>query len=225
NDPVCAWATYRRVLVSAQEAPGFVSIWSAGIMRTESPQRLAREFALEQYRRLFHPEKISRLQGMFCFLDLKSAEGALSWGGPGNHFRPEYLAELSLTHAGQRRDRFDANWVVNEPGDWISRYWAGEGYPAKEPIWETLIDGRMVVLGTDLVTRAYDVIKRRFPDSLTFLEIARIAARVGSDLGNIFAHLREDSDDLVLSYGMDMREAGDPEFLSKLERYKNEGTQ
>jgi hypothetical protein len=85
NDPVCAWATYRRVLVSAQEAPGFVSIWSAGIMRTESPQRLAREFALEQYRRLFHPEKISRLQGMFCFLDLKSAEGALSWGGPGNH--------------------------------------------------------------------------------------------------------------------------------------------
>jgi hypothetical protein len=160
---------------------------------------------------------------MFCFLDLPSAERALSWGQPSNHFRPEYLAELNLTEAGQRRDRFDANWIVNEPGDWIPHYWAGEACPGKEPIWETLIDGRLIVLSADLRTRAYDMIKRRFPDSLTFLEIARVAACVGSDLGKVFAYLREDGDDLVLSYGMDMREANDPEFLAKLERYKEEG--
>jgi hypothetical protein len=223
NDPVCAWATYRAVLVSAQDAPGFLSVWSAGMTRMESPQRLAREFALEQYRRQFHPKKISRLRGMFCFLDLGSAERALSWGGPANHFRAEYLAELNLTEAGECRDRFDANWVTDQPGDWIAHYWAGEACPGKTPIWETLVDGRLLVLGTDLRTRAYDVIKRRFPDSLTFLEIARMAAWVGSDLGSVSAFLREEGDDLVLSYLMDMRDAENPEFIENLQKYKDEG--
>jgi|SRR5262245_7121635 len=224
NDPVCAWATYRRILVSAQDAPGFVSVWSAGMMRAQRPQWLMREFALEEYRRRLHPEKVSRLQGMFCFLDLGSAERALSWGGPGNHFRAEYLAQLDLSQAGQRRDRFDANWIAEEPGDWIPRYWAGEVCPGKTPIWETLIDGRLIVLGTDdLVARSYDVIKRRFPDSLTFLEIGRIAASIGSDLGNVSAYLNEEGEELVLSYVMDMRDATNQEFLEKLGEYKHKG--
>lgn len=37
------------------------------------------------------------------------------------------------------------------------------------------------------------------------------------------AHLREEGDDLVLDYVMDMREANDPAFVEKLQRLRDEG--
>ena len=43
---------------------------------------------------------------------------------------------------------------------------------------------------------------------------------IDSDLGNVSAFLKEEGDELVLSYLMDMRDATNPEFLTKLEEYK-----
>jgi hypothetical protein len=143
-----------------------------------------------------------------------------------------FLRKLHLGEAGPRRDRVDSNWITYSPRDengyptsydWMQQYWAGEPFPGQTPLWETLVDGRMIVLGTALRERAYQLIKARFPESLTFLEIARQAAWVGSDLGNVTAYLSEDGDDLVLAYVMDMRDANDPVFLAKIQKLKDEG--
>lgn len=226
RDPLCAWATYRSVLVAAHDAPGFLSVWTAGILRLNNDERFGLEIALETVRAQRHPNRVSRLRGTYCFLDLRSAERALSWGSANNHFRPEFLAELSLAEAGARHDRLDANWITQRGGkfdDWMDRYWRGEAFPGEEPLWETIVDGRMIVLGTTLRERAYQLIKRNFPESLTFLELARLAATVGSDLGNTTAHLREEADHFVLAYVMDMRDAEDPDFHAKLQRVKAAG--
>jgi hypothetical protein len=229
NDSVCAWAAYRGTMVCAPEAPGFLSVWSAGMLRAENPARISSELTLERVRATRHRDRVSRLRGMFCFMDLQSAEQALSWG---SHFCPEFLAELHLGEAGPRRDRLDSNWITYAPrdsngyltsSDWIDRYWAGEPCPGRSPIWETIVDGRLIVLGTGLRERAYRIIKNRFPESLTFLEIARLAAWVGSDVGSVTAYLMEEGDDLVLGYVMDMREADDPAFVEKIQRLRDEG--
>lgn len=56
-----------------------------------------------------------------------------------------------------------------------------------------------------------------------FLEIARQAACVGSDLGNICAWLGRDGAALVLKYYMDMRDAENPDVLGALEQLKRSG--
>jgi hypothetical protein len=234
RDPLCAWATYRGTLVSAPAHPGFLSVWSAGMLQADDPARISRELLLEAVRAQHYPAHVSRLRGMFCFLDRQSAEQACTWNtGPGSHFCAEFLAELHLGgEAGARRDRLDSNWITYAPTDangyltsydWIQQYWAGKPYAGQAPLWETLVDGRMIVLGTALRERAYQVMKRRFPESLTFLEVARLAGWVGSDLGNVSAYLKEEGDDLVLGYLMDMREANDPAFIAKIQQLKDEG--
>lgn len=237
-DPICAWATYRGVLVSAKAAmgsdAGAVSLMSAGLMRSDTQARLSNEFIVEGARRLRHPGRVSRLSGMYCFLEVDSAQRASAlWGSLRNHFRPDFLAELHLQSIS-RQDRMDSNWITYARRDadgflltddlsWIDRYWRGEVYPNKIPIWETVIEGRIIVLGTDLRNRAYEVIKKEFPQALGILEIARQAAWIGSDLGNVVAWLTEDQDNILMNYLMDWRDATNPDFLKRLERLNAEG--
>lgn len=229
DNPICAWATYRGILVCAPDAPGFISVWTAGLLHASNPGRIARESAIEAVRVAQFPDRISRLRGMFCFLDAESAGRARSWG---EHFEPRFMAELSLTKAGARRDRLDANWITNAPTDvaghltddsWIQNYWTGNPYPNEEPMWETLVDERLIVLGTDIRQRAYAAIKSEFPNSLMLLEIARQAAWVGSDLGMISAFLRAEENEMALDYVMNMMDAESPEFLEKLTALRESG--
>lgn len=240
DDPICAWATYRGVLVSVsphgheEDLIGGISVMFASMLRSGSRARLNNELALESIRRLRHPGRVSRLRGMYCFLDRESAECAAAlWGSFRNHFRPEFLAELHL-EATSRKDRLDSNWITyakrDENGFLITselsqfdQYWEGREYPGKVPLWETIIEGRMIVLGTDLRNRAYEVIRREYPRSVALLEIARLAAWVGSDLGNVRAWLQDDGDNVSLHYLLDMRDANDTKFLSELEQLKLEG--
>ena len=226
DNPLCAWATYRGALVCAPETPGFISVWTAGLIRASHPGHMSLESAVEAVRAAQFPHRISRLRGMFCFLDANSATRACLWDQEHRtHFQPKNIAELSLTEAGTRRDRMDANWITNAPTDaaghltdssWIRNYWAGDPYPDKEPIWETLVDGRLIVLGTDIRQRAYAAVKSEFPNSLMFLEIARQAAWVGSDLGTISAFVRIEENEMVLDYAMNMVDAERPEVLERL---------
>ena len=61
DDPVCAWATYRGVLVSVSpkagedDLIGGISLISAGMMRSGSQARLNNELAIESVRRARHP--------------------------------------------------------------------------------------------------------------------------------------------------------------------------
>ena len=229
NLPYVAWATYRGVLItpSTSLVPNgrFVSWWWAQLLRYRS--NLERELHLERVRAQHFPTRISRLVGMFCFLDRGSAERATAaWGG---HFRLENLAELSLTEAAGR-DRLDANWIshadpntiaLNE--EWISRYWRGEPFPGAKPVWETLVEGRVVVLGTDLRERAYHVVKAHWPGSLMLLEVSRLGAWIGSDIGSIGIFMADGPKDYEFRFLMNMRDASDEGFLERLSQLKSSG--
>ena len=227
EDPICAWATYRGVLVSSPDANGFVSVWLAGLLKSQSQNRLSVELRLESVRKQKYTSCVSRLQGMFCFMDLESAKlAAHSWGGGNsNHFSTSNLAELELSNAIDCLEKFDANWITwahSNPeqslknNSWINKYWSGQPYPEEDPIWETLFMGQMTVLGTNLRNRAYEQIKNEFPNSLAFLEIARISALLGANLGSISSLISKTLDGTHLNYCMDMQDADNPNFKKKL---------
>jgi hypothetical protein len=239
DDPVCAWCACRGVLVPASihgHDQGFISSWSAGVMRAADPARLSRELILEAIRSKRFPQRVSRLSGMYCFLDIDSARRAASvWGTGrrGTHFRSENLAEIYL-EGGTRRDRLDSNWITYadrgtggflklDDLQWIENYWSGEPYPEKSPIWETVFDGRMNILGTDLRTQAYERIKSEFPDSLGVLEIARQAAWIGSELGDACAWLTEDENSYQAHYLLNWKDAANPLFIAKLSELHRSG--
>jgi hypothetical protein len=104
--------------------------------------------------------------------------------------------------------------------DWIYRYWRGEALPSRVPVWELLAHGRAVVCGTSLRERAYDIIKSRQPLTVSILEISRLAAIAGSDLGQTKAFLVSNLDGTAcISYYLDMRDADNPTLLSRLAQH------
>ena len=194
-----------------------MSWWLANLLR--DPVHLKREMSLEQVREQHFPERVSRLVGMFCFLDKACADRATDWGW---HFRAENLAKLSLGEA-TGRDQLDANWIthanldaVGPTEEWMSRYWNGERYPEAAPVWETLVEGKVTVLGTELRERAYQVVRAQWSDSLMLLEVSRLGAWIGSDIGSIRVFMTEGPRDYKFRFLMDMRDASDDEFLGRL---------
>ena len=215
--PICAWAAYRGVLVSAPTDPGFLSVWAASMLATDNLPRVKRELSLEAWRQSNFPQLISRLTGMYCFTDLRSAELALQWGRPENHFRVENLAELSFAQAQITGARHDANWIAHSSGsNWQGNYWQGIPHPEYEPIWETLVTGRLYILGTAIRAKAQNLLTRKFPDSVVLLESARVAAWLGSDLGNVAAFLFDRRKTVRLEYMIDVREAGDKSLADRM---------
>jgi hypothetical protein len=230
DHPVVAWGVYRGVLVSAQaggtppECP--VSVMFAGIVQHQNNARLHNELLIELVRSQRFQAKVSRLAGMFFFTDVVQANAAVSWGG---HFCQENLAELEVHPIGPTT-KVDANWITYAQVDaagrlnpnataWIERYWAGDAFN-DAPVWETLAHGRAVIYGTDLRQRAYERTATAFPDALDTLEVARLAAAAGSDLGQSTAWItRAAPDRLQLAYYLDMRDAENPDFLKRLAAY------
>ncbi len=222
NRPYVAWATYRSVLISPpniQDSNGrFVSWWQADLHRNST--HVKREIAIEEVRVQKFPGRVSRLNGIFCFLDKENAiDAADHWGG---HFKTENLAEVNLLEA-QGRDQLDSNWITYADSntvlpsvDWITRYWRGEPYPGKKPIWETLVEGKVAVLGTALRKQAYEIVRTNWPDSLMYLEISRLGAWIGSDIGSMSVYMAEDAEKYNFTFCMDMRDADNKNFLNRL---------
>lgn len=223
--PYVAWAVYRGVLITTQQSPTergrFVSWWFTDLMR--KPTHLDRELTLENIRRHQFPQNVSRMTGMFCFPRRDLADQAIRerWG---SHYRLDNLAELSLIEAQGYSQWLDANWIThcgvpgNRETDWMKRYWNGEAYPDDRPVWETLVEGSVTVLGTALRERAYKIVKTCWPDSLMFLEISRLGAWIGSNIGTINAFMTYDETAYHFSFLMDMRDANDADFLDRLGR-------
>jgi hypothetical protein len=214
--PVCAWAAYRGVLVSVPTDPGFLSVWSASLLKTNNSAWVKREISLEMLRQRSFPSRISRLTGMYCFTDVRSAELALKWGNSLNHFRIQNLVELSLAQATVSEARHDANWISFPTSqDWQIKYWQGLPHPDHEPVWEVLVLGRLYILGTTLRETAKALLTRRFPDSVVLLETARVAAWI-DDLGNVAALLQDQGENIRLDFAIDMREANDKALAERM---------
>jgi hypothetical protein len=227
DDPVCAWATYRGLVVSANVVsndPGVLSVWLTRMLRRNGGLFMTRECDLEQIRRAHYPEKVSRWWGIYTFPDADSAVRARTWGE--RHITTENHVEINLSEA-QNASTHDSNWISSH-GDhpdrnWMLSYWKGDPCPSDEPIWETLVDGRIVVLGTDVRECAYKLIRATFPESLCFLELARIAAWIGSDLGSVAAFARSTGELFKVDYFLNMVDAKNPAFLDKLGDYMRAG--
>jgi hypothetical protein len=228
--PVVAWGAYRGVLVSARaedHSHGMpVSMMFAGMVLHQNNVRLQNELLIEKIRAERFPGATSRLSGMFFFTEPKCAKHAESWGG---HFKRSNLAQLEV-YPSRPATVVDSNWITHAPVDatgrlgggsstWIESYWSGTPFD-DIPVWETIVDGRAVVWGTELRERAYSLLQREFPYAMDMLEVARIAAHLGSDLGQSTAWLTHPaSGRFELAYYMDFRDAENPEFLDRLEKY------
>ena len=216
HDPLVAWLVCRGELVSApQLRENALSFWAAGRLRDR--RSLEQELEIERVRQRDFPAAVSRLLGFYIFPDEDSAHAAQSWEL--SAFCAENLAAVSIDPRS-RVSRYDAEWitenVANVGGVWISRYLNGEATDA--PIWELVVDGRAVVLGAEVRERAYETVKREWPDTLGMLELARVAVEVRSDLGVITAALTQTNSGLLVDYFVKF-DANDPEFLRRLEDF------
>lgn len=226
QDPLCAWNAYRGVIVSAnviRNKPGSISVYTAKTIRRDpGSSRVQRECRLEKIRRGGRFAAVSRNWGVYTFPDLRSAE--LARGTMAQPFMTaENLVEIELVDA-PLVSRHDSNWITyhdcDPSEDWIEAYWRGDQCPSYEPVWEQLVGGRYAILGTALRERAGELIRKQFPSSMCWLEISRIAAWVGSDLGSIAGFLTlSDDAHLRLGYYLNLEEWKDAAFSDKVVAY------
>jgi len=161
-------------------------------------------------------------------LALRTSEG---WGP---HFKEENLFALAVTPRG-KVDRFDSDWITHadydasgrlELGsyDRIDQYW--RGIPASDqPAWELLCDGLAIVLDDDARKRAYEVVKREFPDCLLAIEISRLACETsGSPAGMITPWLSNMGDNTIdLAYWFRDEELREQDTIAALSQHPNSG--
>jgi hypothetical protein len=223
--PWIAWLVYRGEMVSARSAGDqMLSVWHAKYLFDASGPRQRvnyynRELEIERVRAARFPLTVSRLTGLYFFDDVEAARRAwLRWDGS---FRGEHLAEIEITRA-VGSSRFDSEWItadlpVSDDG-WITSYLASEPRGPR-PLWELLVDGRGVVLGTGVRERAYETIKRTWPQSLALLELSRVAVELGSDLGLITPVVTADEAAVEVKLYLDFRDATNDMFLARLARF------
>lgn len=230
DHPIVAWGAYRGVLISsnAEQSPPNcpVSMMLAGIVLYQNNARLSNELIIEKWRQDNFPDLPSRLTGMYFFETKRDAELVNDWG---EHFSPEYLAEIEL-YSTSKVSKHDSNWITFAPLDekgrltdtsWINKYWLGLEYPKKIPVWELIAHGRAAICGTALREQAYRNLVKEFPETVAILEVSRVAATLGSDLGQSSAWITKKEDDLLeLSFYLDMRDADNSEFLERLSLYR-----
>lgn len=236
--PVVAWNVYRGVLLSqslianCNPAGSFLSMTLARIVIDKDWERLEFEQILEDHRHQNFPDSTSRLRGLFVFDTPESALAVAedqAWGGKGGHIRIENLTDVGVS-AKSNKTRLDANWItwmlmLRHSGNqvWntgIHAYWSGNPCPYYDaPIWELLVDGAVTIWGTELRKRAYEMVVSRTPLSASLLEISRIAAGLGSDLGHITAMVAAEGSHQLVSFYIDMQDAHDLGFLASLGEY------
>lgn len=224
-----AWAAYRGMLITPANygTQSFrpISYWPYNLLRTKRTLRFQKEIELEQIRRKFYQDHVSRLHGIYLWGDEQSAKRGERWRGTeGNHFHADYLVEVGFTY--NRLTKVDTNWIDanllpdNVPLDrncldWMHSYWRGEAYPQAEPLWEYIAEGRGVVYGTTLRTQAYQKVKALAPESLGELELGRVAVEMGSDLYHLSPFIRQLSPtSFTVDFALDARDQND-RFMEK----------
>ncbi|MCE9597053.1 MAG: hypothetical protein K8S54_03715 [Spirochaetia bacterium] len=228
DHPLAAWETYRGLLYSSEifDTPDMIypSFMLAGIVSAINNQRLAHELYFESIRQTEFPNAVSRLRGLYFFPDLDCARRAKSWGA---HFIFDNLTEVGVS--AKLISKLDADWITKpvishdsglpEP-DAVRAYWRGEPR-SDSPHWELIVHGLAVVWGTSVRRKCYDSIKQFNPNALGMLELARVAAQLGSTLGRATPWIKRIESNLfeVCSI-IDFGDAKNPAFLDKLSEYK-----
>jgi hypothetical protein len=221
SNPWIAWLVYRGEMIAAPQVhEQAISVWHAEYLIDLARsglrvERYQRELELEKIRAIDHPNSVSRLTGLYLFPTLEDARAAQSWGGC---FKPENLSEVEITSVF-RQSRYDSEWISRAfdslRNDWIAFYFSGVACGANA-IWELLVHGRALVLGTELRKRSYETVAALWPKSLALLELSRMAVCLGSDLGVITPIVTTRGGKLRLDLMLDFRDATNEVFLDRL---------
>lgn len=216
DDPLVAWLVYRAEMVSAGELhASALSFWSARMLR--SRRQYTQELMLDQVRQSSYTTAVSRLKGFYLFPNEESARAAaIRWDG--DAFHSDFLAEVAI-NPRSRVSQYDAEWITQDfsaSDSWMHAYFSGQATAA--PVWELVVEGRALILGTDLRERAYVTIKETWPRSLAVLELARLAVEVESDLGVITAMLFDRGGQLVVDHVVRF-DNDNPEFIEGMKNF------
>lgn len=184
---------------------------------------MRREGLLEGFRLREFPSLPSRLRCVYAYPTLDAAvRGNFGRG----KFRKENLVAISPAVDNFRASTHDSSWITNFdslPQDTARKYWAGE--TTREPHCESLLNGRFWILGTAVRKRAYGTIKNIWPNALAILELSRLAAEFGSDLGASAPWLVREGDKVLVRHIIRYDEAEGFEILRQaLERAKRDRT-
>jgi hypothetical protein len=228
--PPIAWNVYRGAMVSFDQtllyARGGVAWRSASLLRDGAFERFLNEITIESFRRRYYPRQASRLTGLFSFPDFASAVRAERWGA---YFCSDQLVELAPEYVACE-GTYDADWISEPPRsedglldrtqlDWLHRYFRKEP-KSSTPTWERVSIGRVSILGKKIRKCAYSTIVEYAPKCRELLEIARIGAAVGSNLGCCIPQVFANESSVALRYLIDMTDAENDDVLSRIARYQ-----
>jgi hypothetical protein len=200
DDPVIAWLVYRAAINSCDIAtanPGNISWFLMDVIRRGLISTLRREGVLEGFRLKEFPSNISRLRCVYAYPTLEIAQRGNYGRGK---FRLDNLVAIAPASTPYRISEYDSNWITDFdslPLETARKYWSGE--TTKNPLTECLLSGRFWIYGTAVRARAYETIKRTWPNSLAMLELSRLAAEFGSDLGSVAPWLKRNGDQIMVS--------------------------
>ena len=233
DDFAVAWEVYCGRLISVEESSvdGRIPMSSWMTSRVKKDRNwLHNEMIMENIRRTYYPSQISRLRGMYFFEDKETAiRASLEWND--GRFKPDRLAEVEFL-SGSTITKVDHNWIFDNMNnvinpsnqsdmEWIHKYWQGKTV-GREPLWELLVMGKAMILGTELRTKAYETIAQRQPKALGLLEISRIAWDLGYNFGHVATWLVKDPAEpfFEIQYGHDENDANNDEFIKKFHQYQ-----
>jgi len=131
------------------------------------------------------------------------------------------LTEVEIVPTS-RQSIYDSEWITadfySSDTSWFADYYSGRPRGAA-PIREILLDGRALILGTELKERAYRTVAANWLASLALLELSRTAVELGSQLEIIVPILTIGNGKLSLRLMLDFSDANHPDFLEKLKNY------
>lgn len=191
SHPVIAWMVYRGVLQSIDQAstPNLISPFMGKILTRGSDAMLVdREGRFEGARQLHGPQKLSRLSSVYAYPDLASAQHGVSVVG----FKRENMSPV-LPVGEYRSEVFDAGLIDDYgayPDDNLAfRYWT---QPATGPHREMLLKGKFEILDDEIRMRAKKNVWDLGVGSRLALEVSRLAALFGLEIGAVYPRLQKE---------------------------------
>jgi hypothetical protein len=234
NNPLVLWETYVGRMASSDyiNDPSFspISLRHYSVLRNYIngyKKVLILELRLENIRKIFYPDKVSRLTGLYFFEDKDVALKAKDeWHL--NHFKEESLVDVGFTYTNITR--VDAKWIDNNhdnPNDnWMHDYWQGNP-SGNDTLWEIIVSGIGIIWENSVRKIAWDKYKSIFPDSLVLLDLSRIAFElninsvVDCKLGRVLPFVQKIKDNHYrVNHLIDFRDARNEIFIEKLKNYK-----
>ncbi|MFA6017033.1 MAG: hypothetical protein WC744_03020 [Patescibacteria group bacterium] len=226
--PPAAWETYRGEMISSEciSDKSFLplSFWAVSYFRDHKDNLLnaKNEEMLELIRETYYPSQVSRLLGLYFFENETSAKKGICWG-----FNKKYLTEADLEYNSTTDiTKVDAKWITknitkkHNDNDWMKRYWSGQPFD-NDPDWELIARGKAKILDINVKNKAFLTIKKLYPYSLDLLEISKISAKLGYELGHSVPFIGGTQARHKIQFIMDVREINNKKFLKDFYNYVN----